>query len=258
MASGMTTDSAPRTSRIELIGTAGWAIPRGVLREFPTEGSGLQRYAAVFGAVEINSTFYRSHRPQTFTRWRVSTPAHFRFSVKLPRAVTHDARLQNCETTLSGFVAAIAGLAEKLGAILVQLPPGLAFQPTVAEDFFAALRERFSCSLVCEPRHPSWFAEDADAMLWKFEVARAAADPPRHPNSASPGGWRGISYWRLHGSPRMYYSSYGVDQLTAVAASMNADPARIAWCIFDNTASGAAAANGLGLKAMRQGPAVRG
>jgi uncharacterized protein YecE (DUF72 family) len=236
------------------VGTAGWAIPAILRGQAPAEGSGLQRYAGVFRAVEINSTFYRPHRRQTFARWRESTRLDFRFSVKLPRALTHDARLRNCEPALNGFLLQVEGLEEKLGTLLAQLPPSLAFEATVADDFFGDLRAQYAGPAVCEPRHPSWFTDEADALMSKHAVARAAADPARHPDAMVPGGWPGLAYWRLHGSPHMYYSAYGADQLSALAAAIDAEPAANRWCVFDNTASGAAAANALALQALLERP----
>jgi len=231
------------------IGTAGWAIPRAVAERFPAEGSGLQRYAARFAAAEINSTFYRPHRASTFERWRETTPAGFRFAVKAPRAMTHAAKLKGCGTALATFLGEVSELGDKLGPLLVQLPPSLAFEAAVAGDFFAELRRRWDASVVCEPRHVSWFEDEADALLTAHRVARAAADPARHPRAAEPGGWPGLAYWRMHGSPRMYYSSYEPARLAALAQAMAAHPAPEVWAIFDNTTSGAAAANALDLQA---------
>lgn len=76
-----------------VIGTAGWSIPARHAQAVPAEGSQLQRYATALGGVEINSSFYRPHRPETYARWAASTPASFRFAVKCPRAITHEARL---------------------------------------------------------------------------------------------------------------------------------------------------------------------
>jgi len=231
------------------IATAGWAIPRAVAERFPAEGSGLQRYAARFDAVEINSTFYRPHRESTFVRWRETTPDGFRFAVKAPRAITHEARLVGCGALLETFFAQLAPLGPKLGPVLVQLPPSLAFTPEVAAGFFAALRTLWTGDVVCEPRHASWFEPEAEALLAANRVARAAADPARDPRAAAPGGWPGLAYWRLHGSPRMYYSSYEPARLAALAQAMAAHPAPEVWAIFDNTTSGAAAANALDLQA---------
>jgi uncharacterized protein YecE (DUF72 family) len=232
------------------IGCAGWAVPRAVAEHFPQEGSGLQRYAARFNAAEINSTFYRFHKAATYERWRDTTPDDFMFAVKAPRAMTHDAKLRDCAHLIAPFVDEVEeGLGAKLGPLLVQLPPSLAFDAAVAGEFFAAFRERWNGALVCEPRHVTWFEPEAEALLAAHHVARAGADPARHPNAGEPGGWRGLSYWRLHGSPRMYYSSYEDDYLASLADNVReADDE--AWVIFDNTTSGAAAANGLTLRGM--------
>jgi uncharacterized protein YecE (DUF72 family) len=235
------------------VGTAGWTIPRLVADEFPAEGTGLERYAARFSAAEINSTFYRSHKPSTWARWREATPADFRFAAKVPKAITHGAKLARCEALLDAFVEEVTrGLGEKLGPLLVQLPPSLAFDAEVAGAFVAAMRQRSKHSIVCEPRHASWFEPDADALLIGHQVARAAADPARHPNAAIPGGWRGLAYWRLHGSPRMYYSSYDDAFLAELAGAVRAHEGE-AWVIFDNTTTGAAAANALHLSRMLSG-----
>ena len=236
------------------IATAGWTIPRAVADAFPAEGSGLARYAARFSGVEINSTFYRSHRASTYARWVAATPAGFRFAVKLPRAATHEARLAGAALSIAAaFRGEAALLGAKLGPLLVQLPPSLAFEAGVAAAFFEGLRELWAGAIVCEPRHASWFDGAADALLARCRVGRAGADPVRHADpagaAARPGGWPGIAYWRLHGSPRMYYSAYDAAALRALAGEIRAATGEV-WCVFDNTTSGAAAANALALQAM--------
>jgi uncharacterized protein YecE (DUF72 family) len=229
------------------IGTAGWAVPRAVAAAFPAEGSGLQRYAARFACAEINTTFYRPHQPKTFARWAETTPPGFRFAVKLPKAISHDARLAGPLDALDAFLEQVACLGDKLGPLLVQLPPGLPFDPEVAARFTDALRERFDGPVAWEPRHPSWFEPEPDALLRAHRIARVAADPAKVPAAAVPGGWPGLAYWRWHGSPRMYWSSYEPEVLDALADRLKASPAAEAWCVFDNTTSGAAAANALSL-----------
>ncbi len=226
------------------VGTAGWTIPRAVGAAFAGEGTHLQRYARVFNAAEINSSFYRSHTPQTYERWAASVPAGFRFAVKLPREITHTRKLVGAARVLNTFLGEVRALEDRLGPLLVQLPPSLAYG-AAAPRFFAMLRDRFDGDVVCEPRHPSWFAAEADETLRRFRVARVIADPPRVPAARAPGGWRGLVYRRLHGSPRVYWSAYTADIIDAVAADMARKGRQ--WCIFDNTASGAAAANALDL-----------
>ncbi|MEA2602735.1 MAG: hypothetical protein QOF89_3727 [Acidobacteriota bacterium] len=236
-----------------LIGCAGWSLPRSEQAEFPAVGSHLERYASRFDAVEVNSSFHRPHRPATYVRWSASVPSSFRFSVKVPKAITHGLRLQQAGELLGSFLAEAAGLGDKLGCLLVQLPPGLSFEPAVVAGFFADLRSRSSQSslpVACEPRHPSWFAPQVDGFLGELEVARVAADPACVPEAAAPGGWRGMSYYRLHGSPKMYYSEYSEEYIAALASRIQGDTGagRQVWCIFDNTTLGAATRNALELR----------
>jgi uncharacterized protein YecE (DUF72 family) len=235
------------------VGTAGWSVPRDVAEAFPAEGSGLERYAARFNAAEINSTFYRSHRLQTFERWRATTPEGFRFAVKAPRAITHETRLRDCGPRLAQFFEEIAPLAEKLGPILVQLPPSLAFDRAVADDVFGALRSLWRGPVVIEPRHVSWFGPEASALLAAHGLSRVGADPACTAAAAIPGADPRLAYWRWHGSPRLYYSDYGPAALDALAAAISKTSSGEPWCIFDNTASGAAAANALALQARLAG-----
>eukprot|EP01034_Spumella_vulgaris_P043819 gene43819-54451_t len=100
------------------IGCAGWSIPRAVSGEFPAGDSHLQRYAAVFNAAEINSSFYRPHQPQTYERWAASVPGAFRFAVKAPKQMTHEQRLEDCSEPMQRFAGEVAGLGEKLGCVL--------------------------------------------------------------------------------------------------------------------------------------------
>lgn len=227
-----------------MVGTAGWTIPPGHAGSFPCEGSHLVRYSQRLPAVEINSSFYRSHRPGTYARWAESVPEDFRFAVKMPREITHTRRLADTAEPLARFLSEVQTLGSKLGPVLVQLPPSLAFRPDLAAGFLSRLRGSFDGRVVLEPRHLSWFTEQADALLIEHKVGRVAADPAVVPQAAEPGGHRALSYYRLHGSPRIYYSAYSPEFLMALAARLLAARERV-WCIFDNTAEGAAAMNAL-------------
>jgi uncharacterized protein YecE (DUF72 family) len=236
------------TARLR-IGTAGWALPRDVRGEFPAEGSALTRYASRFGGAEINSSFHRPHARWVYERWAASVPADFRFSVKIPKAITHERKMRDCDALLQVFLEEAGGLGERLGCLLLQLPPSLAFAPHESTTFLENLRKQYAGPLACEPRHASWFEEEADGLLRELQVARVLADPVLHAAGARPGGWRDLMYLRLHGSPRTYYSAYEPKLLGALAARLRqaAQETRDLWCIFDNTASGAATANALDL-----------
>ena len=231
------------------VGCAGWSVPKAATGSFPGEGSHLQRYAACFNAVEINSSFYRPHRPATYARWAASVPDSFRFSVKMLREVTHVARLVGVSSQLDGFCSQVAALGSKLGCVLVQLPPSLAFERSVAARFMTMLRRRHDGNVAVEPRHPSWFSANADAMLAEYGASRVAADPFIVAAAADPGGDARMTYFRLHGSPKIYYSTYPDAWLARLAKrveGLHSDGAEC-WCIFDNTALGAATTNALDL-----------
>ncbi|MEP7086223.1 MAG: DUF72 domain-containing protein [Gemmatimonadota bacterium] len=229
------------------IGTAGWAIPKPVAAAFPANESALARYSSVFTAVEINSTFRRSHQAKTYERWREIVPPVFRFAVKTPKLLTHDAQLVDCGSGIRSFLAEISVLGAKLGPILLQLPPSLAFDANIVGPFCEMLAQSDRFTIACEPRHASWFTRDVDAWLAERHIARVAADPVLHPGAGEPGGWRGLSYYRLHGSPRVYYSSYDARQIVSLRARLERDDAKEKWCIFDNTASGVATPNAIAL-----------
>ena len=222
------------------IGCAGWSIPKAYSGEFPDDGSHLQRYSAQLNAVEINSSFYRPHRRSTYTRWADSVPKQFRFSVKMPRSITHDARLVTSGKLLDRFFAEIDALDQKLGCVLIQLPPSFRFERVVVRRFLKTLRRRFEGPCVIEPRHATWFDESVDELLVEFDIGRVAADPSIVLAAAKPGGAKSVAYFRLHGSPKIYYSDYGrasLKRLTGQLLSAEKN-AREVWCIFDNTALG--------------------
>jgi uncharacterized protein YecE (DUF72 family) len=232
-------------------GSAGWNIPRAHKERFPADGSGLQRYAARLNAAEINTSFYRPHAPATYERWAASVPAAFRFAVKMPKVISHDRALLRSREPLERFLEEVAGLGSRLGVFLLQFPPSFAFEPRRVGRFFDLMRARTDVPVACEPRHVSWTNDAATRLLVKFRVARVAADPPRAAGLEAPGGWPGLAYYRWHGSPRTYFSSYSAEQLDALARRLSASPPGVgadSWCIFDNTGSGSAAANALDLR----------
>ena len=237
------------------IGTAGWSNPPTARRARPAAESHLQHYAARFNAVEINSSFYRPHQRETYERWRDSTPAGFRFAVKAPQTVTHECGLRHYRTPLRQFLEEIAGLGRKLRVILVQTPASLPFESRVATRFFATLTAATPCRIACEPRHPSWFSARAEDTLRRYDVSRVAADPAKIPGAGEPSGAAQWVYYRLHGSPRMYYSSYSADYLRELSEKLKTlrGPVKETWCVFDNTARHAAWDNALDLHKLLRG-----
>lgn len=228
-----------------IIATAAWSISKTVADRFPSEGSGLSRYASVFSGVEINTTFYRRHRPSTFARWAGSVPEGFRFSLKLPKEITHVAAMRGIGALFQLFLADIAPLGEKRGPLLCQLPPSLAFDAEHMTRAFGTMRDAEPGPIFIEARHASWASEEALALLDTHAIDRVLADPapvwPAEDFTDPP------RYIRLHGSPRMYYSSYAAAEIAAYSKLLAPD----GWCVFDNTASGAAIENALAVLDMR-------
>ncbi|WP_312793976.1 DUF72 domain-containing protein [Tianweitania sp.] len=236
------------------IGTAGWSVPNAVSDQFPSEGTHLQRYAARLGAAEINSSFYRPHRRATYERWAASVPEDFRFSVKLPKSISHAASNEDQEALIARFSEEVRGLGERLGVLLIQFPPRHAFDSVAANTLFDRLSTAVQCPIACEPRHASWFTPAATDLLVDHRIARVAADPAPVAQADEPGGWSGLRYYRLHGSPVIYRSSYDDQMLARMfdtlveATTAGAET----WCIFDNTASAAATSNALTLAGLAE------
>lgn len=221
------------------IATAAWSIPLKAADQFAKEGSGLTRYASVFDGVEINSTFYRRHKTSTFARWVESVPDSFRFSVKVPKEITHTRAMKDIAQPFATFCADIAPLVDKRGPLLCQLPPSLAFDAAVLDTAFKAIRDIDDGPVVIEARHKSWASAEARDLLKNYAIDRVLADPSRvWPAEAFADPPR---YVRLHGRPKIYYSSYSEDEIRSFTKLLASD----SWCVFDNTASGATMENAL-------------
>ena len=226
------------------VGCATWAIGAANDHLLPhVPGGNLARYAARLTAAEVNSSFHRRHQKSTWGRWARTVGPSFRFAVKLPKSISHERRLVDVDAELDAFAEEVAMLGEKLAVVLVQLPPRFVFEREVFASFHGRLAERVSAITVVEPRHASWFEQSVDAFLAELRVARVAADPAVVPAAGDPGGWLGLRYFRLHGSPIKYRSPYDGKFLDELARRVRPGD----WCIFDNTASGAALPNAVDL-----------
>ena len=210
-------------------------------QHFPGTGTGLTRYAETFDMVEVNASFYRAVRAETFASWAEQTPDDFRFSVKINRAVTHAARL-SANAKLEPALEPMLRLGVKLAAVLIQLPPTLVHDPERDTAFLTRLRGVYAGMVAWEPRHPSWDDPQAAALLGDNGVTRVRTEIPEPGAKQQAGG----AYVRLHGTPRRYYSAYSSADLTALATWLRATPPPTIT-IFDNTASSAGVRNALEL-----------
>jgi|SRR5579884_643545 len=177
--------SVPQLSATLRLGTQGWSYKDWVGTFYPPGSSAsgfLSFYSRVFDAVEIDTTFYGPPRPQTVREWDAATPDGFEFTAKMPRIITHDRKLHDAGHDLLEFLEAMYPLGDKLGPILVQLPPSLDYgERQTLLDFLELFPEEFRYSV--EFRHPSWIREETVELLHERRLAWTIVDlhsMPRH------------------------------------------------------------------------------
>ncbi len=232
------------------LGTAAWTIPKEIKSLFPETGSHLERYSSRLNAVEINTSFYRDHKAVSYERWAASVPEGFKFSVKLSNVFTHEQKLKKGEKNLKENLNTICHLKNKLGCLLIQLPPSLSYVPHIAESFFSEVRDSYQGPIALEPRQGTWDQASALALNDKYLISRVIADPEPYvrgshfePAAAS------MIYFRLHGSPEIYKSKYEYPRIQKYAERIQIlqNRGHQVWCIFDNTTFGFATSNALEL-----------
>jgi uncharacterized protein YecE (DUF72 family) len=165
------------------LGTSGWSYadwegtlyPEGLL-----PGSRLAEYARHYATVEIDSTFYGTPRRSTVEKWREIVPEGFLFAAKWPQEVTHKRNLVDARSEVEGFVHTMQALEDRLGPLLLQLPPSFTVEGMgVLEDFLATLPQEPRYAV--EVRHRSWLGSDLPALLREHGVALTLIDYPRMP-----------------------------------------------------------------------------
>jgi uncharacterized protein YecE (DUF72 family) len=230
------------------IGTSGWSYDHWQHVFYPEDcrrSQWLAFYTGHFTTVELNASFYRLPTVGTFENWRLTTPAHFIWAVKASRYITHIKRLHDPADSLARFFEAVRLLQEKLGPVLFQLPPTLAFDENRAREFFSALAVyAHRCAL--EVRHASWLEDRPLTMLSDFNIALCISDTAgRHPYCDALTA--DFAYVRLHGSRHLYGSNYFEDELVAWAEKIRTW-SRETFVYFDNDFRGYAPRNALRMK----------
>lgn len=236
---------SPETAkRLIHIGTSGWHYPHWRGRFYPPElpeRDQLLFYARKFHTVELNNTFYRLPREQTFRNWQARTPPGFLFAVKGSRFITHIKRLQEVAEPLERLLSRAALLDDKLGPILFQLPPRWRFDAERLQDFLALLPSRFRYAF--EFRDPSWINPRSLQLLQAYRAAFCIYD---YAGYFAP--WEVTAdfvYLRLHGPAGAYRGSYPTETLAAWARIFRnwAAAGLEIFCYFDNDEFAYAAAN---------------
>jgi uncharacterized protein YecE (DUF72 family) len=172
----LTTVSQPAAARV-LVGTSGYNYPEWRGTFYPEKFSTakmLGYYAERFSTVEINYTFYRIPTEKLLAGWAAGTPDAFQFTLKAPRRITHDAKLQRCEDLVQGFCRTARTLGPKLGTLLFQLPPTFKKDVAVLRAFVDLLPDGTRAAV--EFRHLSWLDNETYDVLRAKNVALCVAD----------------------------------------------------------------------------------
>jgi uncharacterized protein YecE (DUF72 family) len=160
-----------------LVGTSGWQYAHWKARFYPTtlpQKAWLEHYSERFGTVEVNNAFYRLPEKKTFEDWRNRTPPDFVLAVKASRYLTHIKRLREPAEPVKRLLERASGLKEKLGPILLQLPPNLRVDLAALEETLSQFPSRVRVAF--EPRHDSWFCDDTAAILAEHGAALCLTD----------------------------------------------------------------------------------
>ncbi|CAM3015009.1 sensor histidine kinase [Mycobacterium intermedium] len=232
------------------IGTSGWSYNHWTDVLYPSgtpSSRRLLRYAEVFDTVELNASFYRWPKDETFAGWRDKVPDGFKFSVKAHRGLTHYRRLASPEPWIERFQRCWQVLGDRAGVLLVQLHPEHARDDDRLDSFLASVPP--SIRVAVELRHPSW---DDPAVYEVLEKHRAAYVVMSGANLACvPRATTDLVYVRMHGPEpaSMYTGSYTLDDLRCWAERITEwdHQGRGVWMYFNNDLGGHAVRNALTL-----------
>jgi uncharacterized protein YecE (DUF72 family) len=205
-------------------------------------------YAATFGTVELNTSFYHLPKADTFTKWRGQAPQSFRYAVKASRFITHMKKLKDCDEPVETLLVRARNLGPALGPILYQLPPSLHLDLDRLDAFISILPS--DLTHVFEFRHMSWMSEELLELLDRRRVSFCAHDMPR---LATPRWTAGpAAYVRFHGGTGKYVGRYADETLLGWTDWIvkQAQGGRDVWCYFNNDIGGHAIDDALTLRAM--------
>lgn len=196
-------------------------------------GDYLKYYSSVFNSVEINSTFYHKPTVKTLAKWYAETPETFRFFIKIPKSITHIAKLKDVKEQVADFCKYISSeLKEKLGGFLFQLPPSYHFTDENLEGLLDVVNDNYLN--VVEFRHASWWNDDVMTQIGERKIVFSGVSIPKNIPDEVVVNHPDILYYRLHGTPVLFKSEYPKEFLDALASQIKkAD--RTAYIFFNNT-----------------------
>lgn len=200
-------------------------------------------YSSRFHTLELNVSFYRFPQLSFLQNWYDKSPGNFLFSVKAPRLITHYKQFKDTAQLLEDFYTIIrTGLRNKLGAVLFQLPPQHSFNEEKLQHIIKSVDKSFEN--VIEFRHASWWQKEVIAELGRHQITFCGLSYPGLSDEAivnTP-----VVYYRFHGVPHLYHSSYPEIEMDQVAETINKkEKVKKVYLYFNNTADGAAIQNAL-------------
>ena len=200
-----------------------------------------QYYCEHFNTLELNVTFYKFPTEKSLEKWYIASPQNFMFSVKAPRAVTHFKKFCECEKMLTDFYTSLQnGLKEKLGCVLFQMPPQFVYSEENLQKIIANMNVSFKN--VIEFRHASWWNQSVFKKLKSQNIIFSGISYPKLPDEVIK-NTRDL-YYRLHGVPVLYKSSYNKVFLQDLFKQITTGNTNEAWLYFNNTWGTAAIENG--------------
>ncbi len=220
---------------LPLIGTSGWYYDHWEGPFYPqglAKGARLEFYCRQFLTVELNSTFYHLPRAKTVEHWLSKTPDAFRFAIKASRVITHMKKLHEVERSLNALFITIWPLQPKCAAVLFQLPPSLAPDYHLLENFFSLLPSGWNH--VVEFRNHEWYSDRTMELLEKYGICLCIHDYGKRPSPVT--ATSQTVYYRFHGPDGSYGGDYQMDFLAAKAEEIwrFTEEGRQVLCYFNN------------------------
>ena len=202
-------------------------------------------YCQHFNTLEINSSFYKFPTEKSLKNWYDTSPDDFKFSLKVPRLITHYKKFSDCESLLTDFYTSTqSGLQEKLGCVLFQLPPQIIYSPEMLDTIIASVDR--SLKNAFEFRHISWWNEEVFSQFKKHDFIFCGVSFPKLPDDVEVTA-KDV-YYRFHGTPVLYKSLYEETFIQRTYAQIKAAEPNNAWIYFNNTWGTAAINNALYLQ----------
>ncbi|NJD59207.1 MAG: DUF72 domain-containing protein [Anaerolineales bacterium] len=240
----------PAEQPIYYIGTSGWTYEHWKGRFYPPElpqKKWFDHYSSQFSAVEVNATFYRTFKDQTYLNWRQGAPEGFGYVLKAPKLITHRKFLLDVEQDIQAFYRSCTLLGDKFKMILLQVAPNMPIDSGRLRTALSAFPDPTRAAV--EFRRSDWYGQDTMRLLEELGATLCNVDSPQHKLTDHLTSTR--AYLRMHGRGHWYsynYSNTELEEIARLAQNLAKKGARQVYVFFNNDFEGYAPANALRLK----------